>query len=1425
MKCGILRSVFPRVLFFALISLVLLCLAGCEYWFQDMKGFLEHWTGSVAVTGVEWKASPESQEDDSGRMTISTAATVTASVSIMNPDGYSLNLEPGSGHIGAEGEALKSVRIYGSAGASARSRASITESSSTSMNLELLPISSVSTPESRRLEHTDFTITFVPVRSDSGVDSPHTQSLTLRYNTPPRMPLEVMFSADEQKLTWMGADGWKLVQNTGTALDGYIFWAWPAGIANPIDPDYAALFQVYENGNLVREGAAADFMMTGQGALASLVPAELVAAGYDVYCCPANSGVEVSVYAVDGEGVKSMAAVSGRAPHKIVLDAGDGFFSSNGSQSTNVYKSQGSLVSGSDFEIPTRSGQYLSGWALSAGGDSIRFPYSVDAPVTLHALWAENPPSGESGGGTGSNVPGGGTIATFTITYDANGASSGTIPAAQTKLAGKNMALATNRGGLSKTGYTFAGWNTQRGGQGASYASGASYKTDASVVLYAQWSANSYTVTFDANDGSGDVRTQTFIYDAAQNLQANSFSRHGYHFDGWATQTDGGGASYGDGQNVSNLTADAGGNFTLYAQWRKWNAVAAVTISPPNGTEVDYNETTSITLSTTEAGATIKYTVDGSDPASSTTAKEGATSVTDTVTGAVSIRAIATKANMFDSAEAQISLALKKYTATFNLDGGQFTDSTSTSQEVVSGNSVVEPPTPPVRNGWIFTWWKDPSTGGKYDFTQPVTSSVTLTANWVQKVFVGGTGADDANSGTETDPVATVEKALEKIYAANDGSSSYTISLLADYSGSRSSFSAPGNAVLAVSPAKTLILTITSSGGIYSIDAGRSSSSTGRVLYVDADAKVTLEKVSLKGGYISEGAGAYVAANGTLTLKNGATISDNTASDSGGGVYSLGMVILSGATISGNKATSGDGGGVYVASGATFTATSGTIGGSGSANTASSNGGGIYSAGTVTIGGATVSYNSATNSGGGIHVAGGTSTLSGATISGNKATSGNGGGVYVASGATFTVTSGTIGGSGKENTAGSGGGIYNAGTVNLEGGTVSSNMASSYGAGIYQNGILNMKGAASVTSRLYLPDGKQVNLTGSLTGSVSDLYLSNTNTTSNQVLTGDSSNILSSYGKFTVANSSSYGIDNEGYLRRYVKIDNPSNLQSNITNLLAAASDGDTVTIDLVTQPLHAQTYSGDNRKFLMIIEETSKSLNIVINGNGRTADAFGREDSQGGVLRINAPNSTVTLKDITLKGGHFGDQWGGAIALQSGTLIIEDGTKITENVSWGEHGYGGGICAWETSKIYMRGGEISRNVGSYGGGVCLKGNSYMEISGGKIIDNLAQCHNDDTSIGGRGGGVYVTDQASMKITGGTVNDESTGKSGLWGDCLSDRLYIGIGNYAEASGKVFCQYQPEGSGHQITSTVTSGGSPTVRCHQDKSAYNVTINMQ
>ena len=114
------------------------------------------------------------------------------------------------------------------------------------------------------------------------------------------------------------------------------------------------------------------------------------------------------------------------------------------------------------------------------------------------------------------------------------------------------------------TGYTFAGWFTTQ-------ADGTQVQDDATLTadltLYAQWTANSYTVTFEANGGEGSMNQQTFTYDVKQTLTPNAFTRTGYSFTGWNTQADGNGSTYGDEAEILNLTTEANGSITLYAQW------------------------------------------------------------------------------------------------------------------------------------------------------------------------------------------------------------------------------------------------------------------------------------------------------------------------------------------------------------------------------------------------------------------------------------------------------------------------------------------------------------------------------------------------------------------------------------------------------------------------------------------------------------------------------------------------------------------------------------------------------------------------------------------------------------------------------------------------------------------------------------------
>jgi uncharacterized repeat protein (TIGR02543 family) len=142
---------------------------------------------------------------------------------------------------------------------------------------------------------------------------------------------------------------------------------------------------------------------------------------------------------------------------------------------------------------------------------------------------------------------------------------------------------------LTRTGYTFSGWNTAANGSGTSYADGSSYSFVASVTLYAQWSADFFTVTFNANGGSGSMAAQSDNTTTA--LSANSFTYSGYTFSGWNTQSNGSGASYSDGTDYS-FTAP----LALYAQWTAVSVVAttyAVTFNANGGTGSMSNESSS----------------------------------------------------------------------------------------------------------------------------------------------------------------------------------------------------------------------------------------------------------------------------------------------------------------------------------------------------------------------------------------------------------------------------------------------------------------------------------------------------------------------------------------------------------------------------------------------------------------------------------------------------------------------------------------------------------------------------------------------------------------------------------------------------------------------------------------------------------------
>ena len=153
----------------------------------------------------------------------------------------------------------------------------------------------------------------------------------------------------------------------------------------------------------------------------------------------------------------------------------------------------------------------------------------------------------------------------YTVTLDAMGGTDGGTFTAEYDAEMPAITKPTRKG------YTFLGYFTQQNGGGEKYynADGTSAKrydkTDG-LMLYAAWSAKSYTVTFDMQGGSGGTASAEATYDSKM-PSVTPPERIGYTFGGYFENANGGGTQYyyADGKAVKPYDIDAA--CTLYAKW------------------------------------------------------------------------------------------------------------------------------------------------------------------------------------------------------------------------------------------------------------------------------------------------------------------------------------------------------------------------------------------------------------------------------------------------------------------------------------------------------------------------------------------------------------------------------------------------------------------------------------------------------------------------------------------------------------------------------------------------------------------------------------------------------------------------------------------------------------------------------------------
>ena len=252
------------------------------------------------------------------------------------------------------------------------------------------------------------------------------------------------------------------------------------------------------------------------------------------------------------------------------------------SSSDKSYASKSVKYDSSYGTLPTltREGYEFNGWYDSrSGGKEINSSNNNNIMnntngKVIYAHWSANSYT-LTANANGGSIPatsgwtGTGTTATKSVKYDS---SYGTLPTP------------------TKVGYTFSGWYDAVS-NGNKVSTTTIMDNIKGKTIYAHWTANTYSIKFDANGGSGSMSNQSMVYDKESNLSTNKYSRQGYYFVGWSTKREGVQSAipaygqindyirYKDETKINNLATS--GTVTLYAVWLDtWANHGTV----PNGT-------------------------------------------------------------------------------------------------------------------------------------------------------------------------------------------------------------------------------------------------------------------------------------------------------------------------------------------------------------------------------------------------------------------------------------------------------------------------------------------------------------------------------------------------------------------------------------------------------------------------------------------------------------------------------------------------------------------------------------------------------------------------------------------------------------------------------------------------------------------------
>ncbi|MFA5689993.1 MAG: InlB B-repeat-containing protein, partial [Kiritimatiellales bacterium] len=410
-----------------------------------------------------------------------------------------------------------------------------------------------------------------------------------------------------------------------------------------------------------------------------------------------------------------------------------------------------------------------------------------------------------------------------------------------------------------REGYTFNGWFTAAT-NGMQVTESTVMSTAADHTLYAQWAANTYTVTFYGNNGYPWSQFVWQTYDNNYVLPEFAPECTGCMFAGWFT------APFNGTQVTEATVMNMAADHELYAQWMP--NTYTVTFAGGDGLPVSQ-----IVTQTYDS----RY-VFPAEPARTGYLFKGW--FTD-INGGTKVTA-ATKMDALDDHTLYAHWALCAYTVTFDGNGG--IPASQTKAQTYNNTYVF--PAVPSRDGYAFTgWFTAPADGERVTDATVMDSAAdhTLYAQWTVELYVDAARPDDSGDGRSR---ATAKKTIQ---AAVDMAMEGCEIVVAD--GTYAPFSTANQTI-----------TIRSvNGAQHTIIDGRNANRCATLGSTEGHTNTVLSGFTLRNGRADNGAGAMYG-----TLHN-CILSRNRSIEFGGGAY---YSRLYNCLLSGNSAGY-DGGGVY----------------------------------------------------------------------------------------------------------------------------------------------------------------------------------------------------------------------------------------------------------------------------------------------------------------------------------------------------------------------------------------------------------------------------------------------------------------------------------------------------------------------------------